>query len=859
MFCEDDVTGFGFGFGFNTPVIGGGSSPPVFPAFAYEAEAQAVFDRSAALGDTLTSARKFSMNRLIRRLKGAGLWDDFVLFYLTKNSASSTSKINLASPGTHDLVSNGSVAFTANDGWAATGSNTTDYLDTGYAMNLINRNDHTLGVYIKTNGASAGNHAGHFGAVDGSGNGFAISTHDGGAGFALGWSSSGETNIGASGSETDYNGFAAVSRTSGTTFNGMYNGSFRTVATTASVAVSGSTTLTVCKVNGKNATTRMVQAAFLANRGFTEAELRELYGAILEYNNAVTYGEFIYEFVGEGTQNINADIVFYGSTFRSVIGAYEAARAGLDAVIIGGWRDRRIGGMPAGGLGYSDYRDETALGGLPRWVITKINALSNHADDKFYFEPRYMSYALRFLLDPAKNGGYTIPVYYTDGVNTVSKTGTTITSITTVDGRTVIAIEFVDGSDEVDLAYRTPGVTLTKGREAAGSGAESINGFRGIITTDLGGAGQFVSHSGSYLNVDPYNTPGNSGSGLLPGISRTYGVDTPSVGSEDDQIQAYCFRMLMTNTTKFMIPFPSTPPSGYDEADFEILGRWLALDSTLTFFDLVLKSGNGRNVSTSESGYSSTTYDYNSNNGFSLDYRGGSKLYPAATYAERETIWKEHWNRQLGFMYYLQHSSDSRIPSAVRTEALKWGWHALHYPDHHENDNAFDTPQLYVRETWRLVGDFVLNANDLSATDGTTPRSIKTAAISSYEMDSHSTEALADPNGGTPRIWNSGNFQQYTGGVNLRAPIPIEVMFPKQSECTNLQVLFGISSTHAAFGSVRMEFTMAMLAQTAARNAKYAIDNDCDIQDVDYSSVRTALLASPSLPGEVAPILDQVN
>lgn len=251
-------------------------------------------------------------------------------------------------------------------------------------------------------------------------------------------------------------------------------------------------------------------------------------------------------------------------------------------------------------------------------------------------------------------------------------------------------------------------------------------------------------------------------------------------------------------------------------------------------------------------------YDINSNHGWSTDWWGGSKNYPSATYADRETIWKRHWNRILGLFYFLQYDPTARVTAAMRTEALTYGLHCMHYYDAHENDMPFFNPQLYVREAWRMVSDIVWDGNDIGATDGTTPRSVKTISTASYAMDSHSTEALADPNGGTPRIWCSGNFEAVPAG-DQTAPIPYEIIVPKAAECTNLFVTFATSSTHVAFGAIRMEMTFMQSCQSAARAAVLAINNNWTVQAVDYPTLRTALLASATLSGEVAPVLPQLN
>jgi hypothetical protein len=168
---------------------------------------------------------------------------------------------------------------------------------------------------------------------------------------------------------------------------------------------------------------------------------------------------------------------------------------------------------------------------------------------------------------------------------------------------------------------------------------------------------------------------------------------------------------------------------------------------------------------------------------------------------------------------------------------------------------------MYVREGVRLAGDAIMNGNDLILADGTAPRiSAETVSVASYAVDSHSTRRLANEYAaGQWRAWNEGNFEATTGGSDIAAPIPLEICVPKASECRNLAVGFAVSATHVAFGAIRMEFTAMQIGQSMGQAAAQAIASGTTIQDLDYSAVRTALLASASPPGEVAPVLPQVN
>jgi hypothetical protein len=73
------------------------------------------------------------------------------------------------------------------------------------------------------------------------------------------------------------------------------------------------------------------------------------------------------------------------------------------------------------------------------------------------------------------------------------------------------------------------------------------------------------------LPMDPYVTPGDPASGLLPGIEAAL-VEPPGAG--DHCVQAYTFRLCLTRTPANRIPFER--PAGYDRREYELLARYLA-------------------------------------------------------------------------------------------------------------------------------------------------------------------------------------------------------------------------------------------------------------------------------------------
>jgi hypothetical protein len=595
------------------------------------------------------------------------------------------------------------------------------------------------------------------------------------------------------------------------------------------------------------------QGFWYIGKGLTNAQEIELNAIAGEYLEAVGYGDVYIEEVGVGTSTITADFIAYGFTAQSVMACLQAARNGKTVALVGGWRDRfNFGGMTSGGLGFGDVQNTAAFGGLVKWLTKRIQAIGNQATEQYYFEPRWCQWALRELLTPEKNGGYSIPVYQTNGVLAVQKTGAKVTSFTTVDGRTFNIQGGVDCSYEMDLA-RSAGCSYFIGREAAsGSSAEASNGIRASLN--------------EFTGVDPWLTPGDPNSGPINQINAvkstfTPGLNTlPAAGTADAHTQAYNFRMTMTNSPRWRKPLPSTPPAGYNVADYEILLRFMAVNPTLTSFTDYFKADV---VSTFSS---SSKFDVNNRAGPSApstDFIGKSWTYNLDTYAAREVVWKAHWNWIMGMLYLLQYGTDPRIPAALQTNCLNWGLCADHYLSPHANDTANMNPQLYVREAIRLDGMAKLLGDELKRGDGGVPTiSTNTVSCISYFMDSHAVNNVAyEKTAGTWIVAQEGGMAEDLGGTDGMFPLPLEICTPKAGECTNLFVAFAFSASHVAFGATRMEFTAMQAGQSLGQIAAEAITNNRTFQDsANYSPARTALLANAfALTNETAPVLPQTT
>lgn len=829
----------------------GGSLLATITPFAFQAETTTL-----ATAISPTANRKLWIDRTIRRLKSSGIWAKARWINLI-GADENAWLTNWVTPA-EKMTKNGTPTFVADT--HAFGAAGVNCYTLPFNADALSQNN--VGVYVWAQTASMGGTAiasgSCIGAINAGATGFSLAPNSSSNNITTRLSGAIVT---AAASTSDGFGLIGGSRSDSANITQMYNGVALAAVANASAALPA-LPMIVCGLNNNttiNGVTTPLSATYFG-QALTAAEASTLTAIIGEYLEAILFGDYYFEEPGYGTATITKQCLVYGLTGQGVAAAVAIARQGKTVAICGGWRDRFSFGLSGGGLGYTDFDTATALGGLPRWAITDMNTRQGFSDTpvgnnpaEFKFMCKDFNRTMKKLLKT-----YNIPVYLTNGVTTVNMTGTAATSCKTTDGRTFNFVQWHDGSYEQDFADRVPAIGLFKGREAAGSGGEANNGVQAITTCQFP-----TNHAGTEVVVDPWITAGDKNSGLLPSINFIFSTPDPSIhnypttGSADTRIPAYNFRLTMTNNALYRIALPSSAPTGFSATNYELLIRHIDAanlsGSPLVLADL-LKMDELR---------STGRYDVNNGAGvlFSTDMITGSDAYPTASYPNREVIWKAHWNYTLGFWYVLQYHVDARIPATLRTEARTWGFCNDHYYSPHENDLAFQSPQIYARETQRLVGSVIMNATHMTQADGATPTlGDHTVSCASYSMDSHSTQRVVHENpAGTYRTKDEGGMFVAAGGVNKISPLPFEIFVPKVAECNNGSVSFGGSLTHASYGSSRMEFTAMQTAYSMGLAHALAIDGDGIIQNVSYATLRTALLASPALSGEVAPVLPQLT
>ncbi|WP_372935685.1 FAD-dependent oxidoreductase [Mariniphaga sediminis] len=528
------------------------------------------------------------------------------------------------------------------------------------------------------------------------------------------------------------------------------------------------------------------------------------------------------------------DIVIYGGTSAGIVAAIQSSRMGKSVVIIE--PTSRLGGLTTGGLGATDIGNKQAIGGISRefyqnikryyenpenWVWQKPDDYQQGGNTKgedamWTFEPSAALKVYHEMISAEK-----IDVAYNQRLNReagVKKQRQGITEITMESGETYRGKMFIDATYEGDL-MATAGVTYTYGRESNKEYGETLNGVQANyygITLEKAVSNNSIHHN-FITGVDPYVVKGEPESGLLPFIIEGGpGID----GHADKGIQAYCFRMTLTDHPENRIPF--TKPENYNELEYELLFR--NYEAAQGPIEEMYHYGDPL-VPWINSAMPNRKTDTNNQKGFSTDFIGQNHDYPEASYLEREKIVERHRSYQQGLMWSLAYHP--RIPKKVRDVVSQWGT----CKDEYEREDGWQQ-QLYIREARRMVSDYVMtqkNCEGIEIVDDP-------VSLAAYGMDSHQVQRYVDANG---YVQNEGNVEAH--GFSPY-PISYRSIIPKKGECNNLLVPVCVSSTHIAFGSIRMEPVFMILGQSAATAACLSINDQLDVQELDYAKLKEQLL-----------------
>lgn len=492
-----------------------------------------------------------------------------------------------------------------------------------------------------------------------------------------------------------------------------------------------------------------------------------------------------------------ADVVIYRATPAGITAAISAARLGKKVALLES--GTHVGGMMTSGLGLTDFYDIRALGGLVKTFFAAVDAdYGNVSADNSgkWFEPHVAERVFLKMLSGQPN----VKLVFNSALSSVEKEGRTLVSLNDTAGNRFSGALYIDASYEGDL-LAAAGISHALGRESSSQYDESMAGAG--FPQPLGG-----------LEVDPYRIPGSPSSGLLALIESDPAAPK---GSGDDRLMAYNYRLCLCSDPRNQLPF--SVPASYDPQEYELLGRYAA---ALTAYGQPY----GVEAFLKLSALPNNKFDLNANGPVSTDHVGANKGYVTGTQEVRQQIIADHKRYMEGLFRFL--STDSRIPSAVRARVASLGLCKDEF-----KDNGGWSRQMYVREARRMVGEYVMTQADaLRETDITDP-----IAMGGYPFDNHIVRRFVF----REKVYDEGGF--LARGKMSPYPISYRALTPKATEAGNLLVPVGLSTSHVAYTSLRVEPTFMLLGQAAGTAAAMAINQAVPVQQLDYPALAQQLVS----------------
>jgi hypothetical protein len=502
----------------------------------------------------------------------------------------------------------------------------------------------------------------------------------------------------------------------------------------------------------------------------------------------------------DGTRALTAavDVCVYGATPSGIAAAIAARREGCSVLLLE--PTASIGGMVSGGIGRSDV-DE----GMSKALIVGFadEFFGTIAKEGYYRSPNSF-WVHSYNGEPSVNlqcfkrflAQHQITPILNAKLASVQMNGRVIVSATFACLGTVQAKVFIDASFEGDLLTQA-GCSYFIDREANAHYGETHNRVRGLTQ----GASQFPG------GVDPYVEPGDPASGVLPFVST---AALPAVGSESTQVEAFCYRLVLTNNAPNKVAIPE--PTIYDPLKYELLERAITAG---------LKANAITDLLMLTELQDPTKFDPNNQGPMSVDYVSPEcREYLTAPWPRRQQIAQNIREYTLGLFKWLQ--TDPRVPSALKASVGSYGLCGDEFGAY----GGF-SPQLYIRESRRLVGDYVMNETHMTLDNGVTDE----IALGYYTADTHVVQNLILDS----QVKNEGPdaFNPPPG-----YKIPYRILLPKASECTNLLATFCMSASHVAFASLRVEPVLMALGQAAGIAAALAVHRGLTVHNVQIRELK---------------------
>lgn len=498
----------------------------------------------------------------------------------------------------------------------------------------------------------------------------------------------------------------------------------------------------------------------------------------------------------------DAEMVIYAATSAGVCAAVCAAETGAQVILVE--PGQHVGGMTSGGLGYTDVGDTRVLGGMAARL--RLDVAEHYGTGIFAGpEPHVAEAVYRRWLEQAG-----VEVRLGEPLVAVELTGNTITTLTTKTS-VISAGVFVDASYEGDL-LAAAGVPYAVGREGVERYGERFAGRQELLP------GRHTMPPG----ISPFaNDP--SGETCGPLLEQVKAQPLAAVGAGDGGVMSYGYRLCLT-TAEDRVRVERR--DGYQESYWE-LGRRL-----FRHWETQGHAPAAAQLIGLEPNLPNGKCDANSLGPFSLSVLDGSAWeYPQASSARREEIRLHHLHHAYDLLWFL--TSDPTVPPSIRAEMARWG-----LPRDEFTDTGHLPHQLYVREARRMVGSHVVTEDDLLQ-----PRPQPDAvAMGSYHIDIREVQRCWRWVHEHPRPIGMVFTEGYLSVPVSPYQIPYQALVPRPENCSNLLVSIGISASHVANASLRMEAQYQMLGHAAGLAAVSALRESCPVQQIDIPRLQSRLV-----------------
>lgn len=500
---------------------------------------------------------------------------------------------------------------------------------------------------------------------------------------------------------------------------------------------------------------------------------------------------------------IETDVCVLAATPGGIAAAIAAARLGQHVVLIE--RTAHIGGLPANGLGITDIVTRATIGGIFKEFVNAVkqeyiarygadSPQVKDCSDGYHFEPHVAEKVFQEMIAREKKIRL-FRRYQFDGrsagvAEVINNRLSFITLRNRDNGQSlrVSAKVFIDATYEGDLSAAA-GVPYRIGRESRDQTGEPY-------------AGVYYAYFGT-KEID----------------------EDPRTGQGDGRIQAYNYRLCLTNRADLRV-LPERP-AAYNRDDYASLVEDIRKGWVTAFGQTPMTTAGVFNIVKIPNGKSDTNNHHNSL--VSTDLPEENQPWPEADWEWRDKFENRLRDYTIGLLWFAQ--NDSELPDWFRRQAREWGF----AKDEYQDNNHFPR-QVYVREGRRMKGEYDFSAHDAVPAPGAARTAINPTTITAahYAIDSHALRKREPGKRGLDGFLGLGHITHpYT--------VPYGVIVPQKID--GLLVPVAVSATHLGFGTLRMEPSWMAMGQAAGVAASLAITDRVAPRQVKIEKLQRTLLA----------------